>query len=65
MTDFSGATWRKSTRSGDDHGQCVELAILPGTVGIRDSKDPVGPVLVFGRREVAALIDKIKADGPA
>ncbi|MEV4480081.1 DUF397 domain-containing protein [Micromonospora coxensis] len=44
--DLTGATWRKSTRSGQ--GECVEVADnLPGVVGVRDSKDPVGPVLTF------------------
>ncbi|MFC0100393.1 DUF397 domain-containing protein [Micromonospora marina] len=41
--DLSGARWRKSTRSG---GNCVEVAgNLSGVVGVRDSKDPAGPVL--------------------
>ncbi|MET7705180.1 DUF397 domain-containing protein [Micromonospora sp. NPDC005413] len=44
--DLTGANWRASTRSGN--GECVEVADnLPGAVGVRDSKDPVGPVLVF------------------
>ncbi|MFC4905784.1 DUF397 domain-containing protein [Actinomadura gamaensis] len=32
--------WRKSSHSGSDHGQCVELADLGGRVWIRDSKAP-------------------------
>jgi hypothetical protein len=48
MTDLTGAAWRKSTRSGDNGGACVEVADnLPGIVGLRDSKDPTGPVLTF------------------
>ncbi|WFE34143.1 DUF397 domain-containing protein [Micromonospora sp. WMMD975] len=48
MADFTGARWRKSTRSGDNGGECVEVADdLPGLVAVRDSKDPVGPVLTF------------------
>ncbi len=44
--DLNGARWRKSTRSGNS--ECVEVADgLPGVVGVRDSKDPAGPVLVF------------------
>jgi hypothetical protein len=45
--------WRKSSRSGDNGGQCVEVAFLTGAaggtsvVGLRDSKDPSGPVLAF------------------
>ncbi|TDC00855.1 DUF397 domain-containing protein [Micromonospora fluostatini] len=45
---MTGATWRKSTRSGN--GECVEVAVdLPGVVAVRDSKDPHGPVLAFTR----------------
>ncbi|MEW2445507.1 DUF397 domain-containing protein [Micromonospora marina] len=46
--DLSGARWRKSTRSGGNGGNCVEVAgNLSGVVGVRDSKDPAGPVLTF------------------
>ncbi|MCZ7435028.1 DUF397 domain-containing protein [Micromonospora sp. WMMC241] len=45
--DLSGATWRKSRRSAQSN-DCVEVAVdLPGVVGVRDSKDPAGPVLTF------------------
>ncbi|MFY1617413.1 DUF397 domain-containing protein [Micromonospora sp. WMMD736] len=43
---LSGAVWRTSTRSGNS--ECVEVADnLPGVVGVRDSKDPSGTVLLF------------------
>ncbi|MFE0592646.1 DUF397 domain-containing protein [Micromonospora echinospora] len=43
-----GTQWRKSTRSGDNNGNCVEVATnLPGTVAVRDSKDQTGPTLTF------------------
>ncbi|MFI6233864.1 DUF397 domain-containing protein [Micromonospora sp. NPDC050784] len=46
--ELTGARWRKSTRSNGSGGACVEVAAnLPGLVAVRDSKDPVGPVLVF------------------
>ena len=48
MTDLTGAAWRKSTRSGGNGGNCVEVADnLPGLVAVRDSKDPGGPTLAF------------------
>ncbi|SCE99152.1 DUF397 domain-containing protein [Micromonospora mirobrigensis] len=48
MTDLDGAVWRKSTRSGGNGGNCVEVATnLPGIVAVRDSKDPDGPRLTF------------------
>ncbi|MCN0178452.1 DUF397 domain-containing protein [Salinispora arenicola] len=47
--DLTGARWRKSSKSGNNGGSCVEVAAnLPGVVGVRDSKDPQGPALVFG-----------------
>ncbi|MFJ4947646.1 DUF397 domain-containing protein [Streptomyces sp. NPDC088760] len=38
--------WRKSSYSGDQGGQCVEVAETPSaTLAIRDSKTPAGPIL--------------------
>ncbi len=41
--DLSTAAWRKSSRSSNNGGNCVELARINDTVAIRDSKDPDGP----------------------
>ncbi|MEU4982033.1 DUF397 domain-containing protein [Streptomyces sp. NPDC021969] len=41
--DLTAANWRKSTYSNGGGGDCLELADdIPGTVPVRDSKDPVG-----------------------
>ncbi|WP_419197636.1 DUF397 domain-containing protein [Microbispora hainanensis] len=54
--DLGAALWRKSSISGDNGGQCVEVATnLPGTVAVRDSKDPGGPKLLFTPTEWQAL----------
>jgi hypothetical protein len=46
--DVDGAAWRKSSYSGNNGGECVEVAAgTRGTVAVRDSKDPDGPVLAF------------------
>jgi hypothetical protein len=61
VTDMTGLTWRKSSASAGN-GECVELAAFPdGTVGIRDSKDPGGPVLKFTRAEVRAWLSGARA----
>ncbi|MBF6302735.1 DUF397 domain-containing protein [Nocardia amamiensis] len=47
IIDLSGAKWFKSVRSGEADA-CVEVAWLEGShVGVRDSKNPAGPALVF------------------
>ncbi|MCI3224195.1 DUF397 domain-containing protein [Streptomyces sp. NP-1717] len=38
-------TWFKSSYSGSGGGDCVEVALVPTTVHIRDSKNTPGPVL--------------------
>ncbi|MFD6636802.1 DUF397 domain-containing protein [Micromonospora chalcea] len=46
--DLTGARWHKSTKSGSNGGDCIEVADnLPGVVAVRDSKDQAGPVLTF------------------
>lgn len=55
--------WRKSSRSGDHGGECVELAALPAeTVGIRDSKNPDGSHLVISRTELHSLLERVRSD---
>jgi Domain of unknown function (DUF397) len=57
--DPTRAEWRKSTRSGGQ-GNCVEVADTPAAIGVRDSKDPSGPVLVFARSEWQTFVDGVK-----
>ncbi|MGC4879187.1 DUF397 domain-containing protein [Micromonospora sp. DT43] len=58
--DLIDATWRKSTRSGSSGGDCVEVADnLAGIVGVRDSKDPDGPSLVFGPASWRAFVAEV------
>ncbi|KND41013.1 DUF397 domain-containing protein [Streptomyces stelliscabiei] len=47
--DLKTATWRKSSYSGGNSAECVEVSDgHPGLVPVRDSKNPAGGVLVFG-----------------
>ncbi|MFY1578085.1 DUF397 domain-containing protein [Verrucosispora sp. WMMD703] len=58
--ELTDARWRKSTRSGPDGGNCVEVADnLPGLVAVRDSKDPTGPVLAFPPTAWRAFLTRV------
>ncbi|MER7460472.1 DUF397 domain-containing protein [Micromonospora sp. NPDC126480] len=45
--DLTQATWFKSSKSGPNCDNCVEVAYVTGAVGVRDSKDRSGPALTF------------------
>lgn len=64
-TDWTGncaevAAWRKSSRS-TYNGNCVEAGNGPSVVGVRDSKDPAGPVLMVAPREWQAFTCSLQA----
>ncbi|MGI5217682.1 DUF397 domain-containing protein [Nocardia sp. CA-290969] len=61
--DLSGARWFKSSRSSGSK-ECVEAAHLSaGMVGVRDSKNPAGPALVFSADEWDAFLAFAKRGG--
>jgi hypothetical protein len=57
-----GFMWHKSTFSGGQN-DCVEAAAraLPDALPVRDSKNPSGPAVVFGRAGWSAFVDALKA----
>ncbi|MFF7331028.1 DUF397 domain-containing protein [Streptomyces sp. NPDC008150] len=58
LTEIS---WRKSTYSGGQGGDCLEVADHhPGTVPVRDSKVPDGPNLAFRHSTWTAFVDGVK-----
>ncbi|MEV4127420.1 DUF397 domain-containing protein [Nocardia sp. NPDC049707] len=58
-TDLTGAQWFKSSHSSGG-SECVEVAFLDGDmVGVRDTKNPTGPALVFTPSEWDAFIGGI------
>lgn len=48
--------WRKSSYSGDQGGECVEVGELPATVAVRDSKAPAGPILTLAPAAFATFV---------
>ncbi|MEU9891854.1 DUF397 domain-containing protein [Sphaerisporangium sp. NPDC051011] len=61
VDELTSARWVKSSYSGDNGGECVELAMLIGNgMAIRDSKRPHGPVLRVPTAEWAAFRQSLK-----
>ncbi|MEU3168339.1 DUF397 domain-containing protein [Streptosporangium sp. NPDC006930] len=59
--DLSNAVWRKSSRSSDNGGQCVEVANnLSGVVAVRDSKNPDSPKLLFTPTQWKRFVGGVK-----
>ncbi|MEV6314088.1 DUF397 domain-containing protein [Streptomyces sp. NPDC051776] len=58
---MAGFEFTKSSYSGGNAGQeCVEVATnVPGTVAVRDSKDPEGPILRFPADQWSVFRDSL------
>jgi hypothetical protein len=62
--DLSAAAWIKSSYSGNNGGNCVEVAPgFTGVVPVRDSKNPRNPALVFPADAWAAFLTAVREDG--
>ncbi|WBO66670.1 DUF397 domain-containing protein [Streptomyces camelliae] len=48
--------WFKSSYSGNEGGECLEAAVTPGTIRVRDSKAPACAQLAFGASEWTAFV---------
>ncbi|KOU74217.1 hypothetical protein ADK90_18615 [Streptomyces sp. XY413] len=61
--DVNGLSWRKSSYSNGEGGDCVEVSDdLPGLVPVRDSKQTgTGPVLVFPAGVWSSFIRGVEA----
>ncbi|MCW3813468.1 DUF397 domain-containing protein [Micromonospora sp. DR5-3] len=62
---MTGAQWRKSTKSGNNGGSCVEVADnLPGVVLVRDTKDREGGTLHVAPSSWQSFVNLAKQIGP-
>lgn len=56
------AHWRRSSYSGGEGGACVEVVDgLTHVLPVRDSKNPDGPVLAFGRAGWSSFVEALKS----
>ncbi|MCZ9348573.1 DUF397 domain-containing protein [Streptomyces mutabilis] len=62
QTGSSETQWRKSSYSGPNGGDCVEVAdnCPSGAVPVRDSKNTSGPVVTVGARAWQAFVDGLR-----
>ncbi|MGW2568653.1 DUF397 domain-containing protein [Streptomyces sp. NPDC001537] len=60
--DPSTSTWRRSSYSGGGGNNCLEVADGdPSMVPVRDSKNPLGPKLVFRAEAWIAFVEDVRA----
>jgi hypothetical protein len=60
MEGISAPNWRKSSYSGNNGGDCVEVGRAPGSVAVRDTKNRDGGVLAFSATAWRAFAATIK-----
>jgi hypothetical protein len=60
----SGLVWFKSSYSGAEGGDCVEVADATAVVHVRDSKVTAGPVLTVSRQAWAEFVGPVSAGRP-
>ncbi|MGW3468051.1 DUF397 domain-containing protein [Saccharopolyspora sp. NPDC000995] len=57
-----GVVWRKSSYSGPNGGECVDVGLGASVTGVRDSKDPGGPALLFGADAWDGFLSGVKSN---
>jgi Domain of unknown function (DUF397) len=62
MERIDGYRWRKSSYSGSNGGNCIEVQAASDAINVRDSKDAGGPKLAFGLEAWGAFAARVKAD---
>ncbi|WP_329014629.1 DUF397 domain-containing protein [Streptomyces sp. NBC_01601] len=59
--DTSELVWFKSSYSGGNDGNsCVELAVTPSTIHVRDSKHTAGPRLALAQETWTAFVAGVR-----
>ncbi|WP_369144666.1 DUF397 domain-containing protein [Streptomyces sp. R44] len=62
MNSTESLAWFKSSYSGAEGGQCIEVAAGAGAVHVRDSKDVARPALRVSRDAWAGFVGLASAE---
>lgn len=54
--DSARLVWCKSSYSGNEGGECLEVATTPDAVHVRDSKEPTRSHLVFAQQSWTTFV---------
>ncbi|MDQ0908478.1 hypothetical protein QFZ22_004463 [Streptomyces canus] len=57
-------TWFKSSYSGGEGGECLEVAVTPHTIHLRDSKHPTSPHLTLSPTAWSAFLSPTAGTRP-
>ena len=57
---LAAASWRKASKSSGGGSNCVQVAVLPAVVAIRDSKNPDGTKLTPSPAAFRAFTENLK-----
>ena len=60
---LDATAWRRSSYSGSNGGNCIEVAATARAVAVRDSKDPEGTRLAFTAATWTAFTGELKSNG--
>jgi hypothetical protein len=63
METAEALSWRKSSYSTSNGGNCVEVAATPHTIAVRDSRNPYGPTVEFSQGSWEAFTQRLAVGG--
>jgi hypothetical protein len=60
METTGAVSWRKSSYSSSNGGNCVEVGTATHNIAVRDSKDPHGPVIAFSSADWQTFTERLR-----
>ncbi|MEU8085189.1 DUF397 domain-containing protein [Micromonospora sp. NPDC049101] len=60
LSNLTQVAWRKSSRSGANDSNCVEVGEVSSGLAVRDSKDPGGSALIFDRGVWSSFVTALR-----